>query len=93
METRYYKYYILNTETKNLNTTILGSASSLHHAIELMQKYMDDNFKFDDYLKAYYVNLSTVCIYRYHYLMPKELLTKITIIKYPTTIIEENSDI
>ena len=85
MATRYYKYYILNTETKNINTSILGCASTLHQAIELMQKHLDDTYEFNDYLKCYYMNASTVCIYKYHYVMPKELINKITIIKYPVT--------
>lgn len=81
--TRYYKYYIINTDAKNFNSSILGCSSTLHQAIELMNKYLDDTFTFNDYLKCYYMNTSTVCIYRYHYIMPKELIYKITIIKYP----------
>ncbi len=89
-QTRYYKYYIVNTDAKNLNSCILGCSVTLHQAIELLNNYLDKTYEFNDYLKCFYVNSSTVCIYRYHYILSKELINKVTIIKYP--VVSESCD-
>lgn len=49
-----------------------------------MQKYLDETYEFNSHLKCDFVNNSTVCINRYYSWYPKEMINKISIVKYPS---------
>jgi hypothetical protein len=76
------KYAVLSNNCKNHSIDILFVTPYEHEAIDFLSKYIINNFELDAYLKAYYENDKSICIYKYYYFHPKELIFKFQIINF-----------
>ena len=86
---KYYKYaLVFNDNANNNNISILYVSINKSDIIDFLTKHINNNFKLDNYLKAYYDN-DTISIFKYHYFLPKELICKFHIINFMDIIIDK----
>lgn len=83
-----YKYALIGNDTKLNVCSILYVTCNQSDAIDFLTKYINNNFVLNNYLKAYYDDEKTISIFRYHYIMSKELIFKYQIITFSDVIID-----
>ncbi len=81
-QTKIYKYNMILLNVSENTASILHTDSEFNKSLEFMQKYLDSNFKLDQYLKAQYDNNFSISLYKYHYFSSKELIFKIQIVQF-----------
>ena len=82
MDSNSIKFHVIMVDTENHDIKILDTCYSYQEAAEFMNTYLDSNFEVDNYLKIYYNDKSSVSVFKYFYVYPKQLLYKIHIINY-----------
>jgi hypothetical protein len=88
MDEKIYKHAVISYDCKTHQVNILKVTFNESEAINFLTKHINETFKLDNYLKAYYDNDKVISIYKYYYLASKELIYKFQIITFADILLD-----
>lgn len=75
-----FQVILVNAITHNVE--IIYTSPQLADAISYMNKYVDENYDLDTWIKAYHENKQSISIYQYFRVWSKQLIHKIHIVEF-----------
>jgi len=90
MSDKFYKYALICNDCKQNKVSILYVTITESDAIDYLTKFINNNYKLDNFLKAYYDDEKTISIYRYYYVSSKELIFKYQILTFCDPLIHDS---